>query len=57
MMNADMILIPRERFEELIKTEAKVQFIVDYVRKEVVTADDILYYLGVKDKEKSDEIS
>lgn len=56
-MNADMILIPRERFEELIKTEAKVQFVLDYVRKEVVTASDIMYYLGVKDEEKSDEIS
>lgn len=54
-MNADMILIPRERFEELIKTEAKVQFVVDYVRKEIVTADDILYYLGVKNEDKNDD--
>lgn len=53
-MNADMILIPRERFEELIKTEAKVQFVLDYVRKEVVTADDILYYLG-NEKESEDD--
>lgn len=53
-MNADMILIPRERFEELIKTEAKVQFVLDYVRKEVVTASDIMYYLG-NEKESEDD--
>lgn len=52
------ITISQERYDELIKEETRMQFIADYVRREMAfTTDDILYYLGAKNEEKSDEIS
>ena len=45
-MEQMMITIPIERYEELIKNEAKMQFLLDYVKREVVTTADVLYYLG-----------
>ena len=58
MMNdVIMISVPMERYEELIKAEAKLQFLKAYVSHEVYATNDIKYYLGVKNEEKSDEIS
>lgn len=51
------ITISQERYDELVKTEARMQFLRAYVTHEVYTSADILYYLGVEDEEKSDEIS
>lgn len=47
------ITISQERYDELVKLEARMQFIADYVRREMAfTTDDILYYLGVSEKEE-----
>lgn len=51
------ITISQERYDELVKAEARMQFLRAYITHEVYTSADILYYLGVKDEEKSDEIS
>jgi hypothetical protein len=58
MMNDEiMITIPMARYEELLKVEAKLQFLGTYVSHEVYTAADIQYYLGIKDEEKNNDIS
>jgi hypothetical protein len=45
------------RYEELLKAEAKIQFLGTYVSHEVYTAADIQYCLGIKDEEKNNDIS
>ena len=52
-----MISIPLTRYEELLKAEAKLQFLKAYVSHEVYATNDIQYYLGIKTEGKSDEIS
>lgn len=51
------ITISQERYDELVKAEARMQFLRAYVTHEVYTSADILYYLGVKDEEKNNDIS
>ena len=50
-----MISIPLTRYEELLRAEAKLQFLKAYVSHEVYATNDIQYYLGVKKEEKSDD--
>lgn len=50
-----MISVPMARYEELLKAEARIQFLNAYVSHEVYTVSDIQYYLGVKDEEKSND--
>jgi hypothetical protein len=52
-----MITIPMKRYEELLKAEAKLQFLKAYVSHEVYATNDIKYYLGIKDEEKNNDIS
>ena len=54
-MDIEAITVMRERYEELIKTEARMQFLLAYVTHEVYTSADILYYLGVSEKEEDHE--
>lgn len=54
-MNIEAITVLRERYEELIKAEARLQFLRAYVSHEVYTSDDILYYLGIPEKEEKNE--
>jgi|GEM_PF-5956871 len=46
------ITISQERYDELIKEEARMQFLRAYVTHEVYTSADILYYLGIYEKEE-----
>lgn len=55
MNDVIMISVPMERYEELLKAEAKLQFLKEYAEHEVMGYSDIRYYLGVKDEEKNDE--
>lgn len=57
MNDVIMISVPMERYEELLRAEAKLQFLKEYVKHETMLHEDIKYYLGVKNEEKSDEIS
>lgn len=54
-MNDVIISVPMERYDELLKAEAKLQFLKEYAEHEVMGYSDIRYYLGVKDEGKSDE--
>jgi predicted TPR repeat methyltransferase len=56
-MMENTITISQERYDELVKAESQMQFLRAYVTHEVYTSADILYYLGIKNEEKSDEIS
>lgn len=51
------ITISQERYDELIKSEARMQFLQAYVTHEVYTSADILYYLGVSEKGEDHEES
>ena len=51
------VTIPRDRYDELVKSEARMQFLRAYVTHEVYTSADILYYLGVSEKEEDHEES
>lgn len=54
-MNEIMITIPLTRYEELIKAEAKLQFLGEYAVHETMLHEDFIYYLGIKKEEKSDD--
>lgn len=49
------ITISQERYDELVKVEARMQFLRAYVTHEVYTSADILYYLGMSEEGKDDE--
>lgn len=51
----ETIIISQDRYDELIKTEARIQFLIAYVSREVYTTKDILYYLGMSEEGKDDE--
>jgi len=51
-MMENTITISQERYDELIKEEARMQFLRAYVTHEVYTSADILYYLGIYEKEE-----
>jgi hypothetical protein len=56
MMNDEiMITIPMTRYEELLKAEAKLQFLAEYALHETMLHEDLVYYLGIKKEEKSDD--
>ena len=55
MNDVIMISVPMGRYEELLKAEAKLQFLKEYADHEVMGYSDIRYYLGIKDEEKNDE--
>ena len=46
------ITISQERYDELVKAEARMQFLLAYITHEVYTSADILYYLGASEKEE-----
>lgn len=48
------ITISQARYDELIKEEARMQFLQAYVTHEVYTSADILYYLGIPQKEEDE---
>ena len=54
-MNEVMITIPLARYEELLKAEAKIQFMTEYALHETMGYRDIKYYLGIKEEEESDD--
>ena len=49
------ITISQERYDELVKAEARMQFLQAYVTHEVYTSADILYYLGIPQKEGNED--
>lgn len=55
MMNEIMISIPMARYEELLKAEARIQFLKEYAEHETMTYEDLKYYLGIKEEEKADD--
>lgn len=57
MNDVIMISVPMKRYEELLRAEAKLQFLKAYVSHEVYATNDIQYYLGIKDEEKNNDIS
>lgn len=47
-MSEEIITINRERYEELIKAEARIQFLTAYCLHEAFPSNaDILFYLGI----------
>ena len=50
-----MITIPLTRYEELLKAEARIQFLTEYALHETMGYRDIKYYLGIEEKEESDD--
>ena len=55
MNDVIMISVPMERYEELLKAEAKLQFLAEYAKHETMLHEDLIYYLGIKKEEKSDD--
>lgn len=53
-MNDVIISVPLERYEELLKAEAKLQFMKEYVEHETMGYKDIKYYLGITDEDNDD---
>lgn len=54
-MNIEAITVMRERYEELIKTEARLQFLKEVCQRDgYISVSDIKYYLGIleEDEEK-----
>lgn len=43
------VTIPRDRYDNLLRAEARIQFLTAYCKHEVFTAADIEYYLGIKE--------
>lgn len=50
MNDVIMITVPIDRYEELLKAEAKLQFLKEYAEHETMGYSDIKYYLGVEEE-------
>ena len=55
MNDVIMISVPMERYEELLRAEAKLQFLAEYAVHETMLHEDLIYYLGINKEEKSDD--
>lgn len=55
-MNIEAITVMRERYEELIKAEARLQFLKEVCQRDgYISVSDIMYYLGIPEEESKDE--
>lgn len=48
------VTIPRDRYDKLLRAEARIQFLIAYCQHEVFTAADISYYLGIEEETNED---
>ena len=54
--NTDIVTIPREEYDLLVKAETKLQFLREiHMREGYISTSILKYFLGIPEEEKKDE--